>query len=60
MDVGAIADTSMAMSLINTKQAVGTAVLRQTMDIQQTEGASLIQCMQDSTVSSGHILDRLV
>lgn len=60
MDVGAIADASMALSLSNTRQAVGTTLLKRTIDLEQTEGAELIQCMQNGTVPSDHILDRVV
>ncbi|MVB11214.1 putative motility protein [Caprobacter fermentans] len=59
MDVGSIADASMAMSMANTQQAVGTTVLRKTLDMEQTEGISLIQSMQESAPSN-HILDMLV
>lgn len=61
MDVSAVADLSVSMSLSKTQQAAGTMVLQKAMDSAQTEGASLIQCMQDSAVPpSGHVLDVLV
>lgn len=60
MDIGAIADASVALSLSETQQAAGTMVLKNALECERSEGASLIQCIQDSVVPSDHILDMLV
>lgn len=60
MEVGAIADLSVAMSLSETKQAAGTLVMKRALNSEQAEGASLVQCLQESAPPSGHVLDVLV
>lgn len=59
MDVSSIADTSMNLSLSKTQNAVGTIMLKKTLDYQQSSSESMIQ-MMGSVPSFGHTLDMLV
>ena len=60
MDVGAIADASIAMNLSNVQHEAGTAVLRKSLDAERAQGTSLIQCLQESVPPADHLLDVLV
>ena len=56
--VEAIAELSTQMHMQQTMQSVGTAVLKQTMEMVETQGQMLVQNMQASNpVSFGHQLD---
>jgi hypothetical protein len=58
MDICAIASASINRSLARTQADIGVAMLRKTMDIQQTTDDTLIQSM--GSVTSSHLLDMKV
>lgn len=59
MDVSAIADASVSLSLSQLQGDVGTVVLKSALDFEQSSGESMIQEME-KVPSFGHTLDMLV
>lgn len=59
MDVSAIADASVSLSLSQIQGDVGTTVLKSALDFQQSSNESMVQ-MMNTVPSFGHTLDMKV
>lgn len=60
MDLAAVGQMSIDMHMAQTQEAVGVAVTKKAMDVQETQATALIQMMQRQPTSYGRTLDQYI